>query len=154
MPATITLFTLIAGLPTLVSQYRDGRRHDFRGAARFLTERVHPGDVVYSDQASVLTHYLPGTDVERLVADPGSLQRAVQDLRSSARGEAMWIVLPASAQGGLKTTARVGTMTGWIYENCQLRNTVGVARLDFRQNQLQVYRCPAAPPLAGGSNPE
>jgi mannosyltransferase len=154
MPATIILFILIAGLPTLVSQYRDGRRRDFRSAARFLSERIHPGDVVYSDQASVLSHYLPNGDVERLVADPSLLQRAVHGVEASARGEAVWIVLPASAQGGLKTTARVGTMTEWIYENCQLRNTVGVARLDFRQNQLQVYRCPAVPPLAGGSNPE
>ena len=45
-------------------------------------------------------------------------------------------------------------MTGWIYENCQLRNTVGVARLDFRQNQLQVYRCPSVPALGAGSKDE
>ena len=82
------------------------------------------------------------------------LAQSVRGLRESGHGEALWIVLPASAQGGLKTTAKVGTMSGWIYENCQLRNTVGVARLDFRQNQLQIYRCPVAAPLSAGSKPE
>jgi hypothetical protein len=33
-----------------------------------------------------------------------------------------------------------------MYEHCQLRNTVGVGRVDFRQYHLQVYRCPAATP--------
>ncbi len=28
----------------------------------------------------------------------------------------------------------------------QLRNTIGVARLDFRRNELQIYRCPPAVP--------
>ncbi|MGH7498432.1 MAG: glycosyltransferase family 39 protein [Gemmatimonadales bacterium] len=144
LPATVTALIVITGLPTLLSQYRDGRRRDFRGAAKWLTERLAPGDIVYSDQAGVLTHYLPGPVVESLVADPALLGKSVRDLRDSGRGQALWIVLPASAQGGLKATAQVGSMSGWIYENCQLRNTIGVARLDFRQNQLQVYRCPAA----------
>lgn len=154
LTATVTVLIILAGLPTLLSQYRDGRRRDFRGAGRWLSERMAPGDIVYSDQASVLAHYLPGPDVESLVADPTTLSQSVRTLRESGKGQALWIVVPASAQGGLKTTAQVGTMSGWIYENCQLRNTVGVARLDFRQNQLQVYRCPTAPALAGGSKPE
>jgi hypothetical protein len=154
LPATVTIFIIATGLPTLLSQYRDGRRRDFRGAAQFLTGRLAPGDVIYSDQATVLAFYLPGRDVERLAANPELFERSVRAIRESGRGKAVWIVVPASAQGGLRTTAKVSTMSGWIYENCQLRNTVGVARLDFRQNQLQVYRCPAAPALAAGSRPE
>jgi len=154
LPATVTIFMIVSGLPTLLSQYRDGRRRDFRGVAEYLTVRLGPGDSIYSDQAAVLGHYLPGRFVGRLAANPDLLVRSLRALEKSAHGEALWIVLPASAQGGLRTTTRVGSMTSWIYENCQLRNTVGVARFDFRQNQLQVYRCPSAPELGAGSRLE
>jgi hypothetical protein len=40
-------------------------------------------------------------------------------------------------------------MNDWIYTNCQLRNTIGVGRLDFRQNYLQIYRCPPLTPAQG-----
>ena len=154
LPATVTALIVITGLPTLLSQYRDGRRRDFRGAARWLTERLAPGDIIYSDQAGVLTYYLPGPEVESLVADPVLLGKSVRELSDSGRGQALWIVVPASAQGGLKSTAQVGSMSGWIYQNCQLRNTIGVARLDFRQNQLQVYRCAASTPPAAATKSE
>jgi hypothetical protein len=154
LPATITIFIIVTGLPTLLSQYRDGRRRDFRGVAQYLTDRLSPGDGIYSDQAAVLGHYLPGRFVGRLAADPDLLERSLRQLERSGHGEALWIVLPASAQGGLRTTPKVGSMSSWIYENCQLRNTVGVARFDFRQNQLQIYRCPSAPALAADRKPE
>jgi hypothetical protein len=154
VPATITIFIVAAGLPTLVSQYRDGRRRDFRGAAEFLGPRLGPTDGIYSDQAAVLGHYLPGRFVGRLSANVDLLERSLRELEKAGRREALWIVVPASAQGGLRTTARVGSMTGWIYENCQLRNTVGTARLDFRQNQLQIYRCPSEPALGDRNKPQ
>ncbi len=154
LPATVTIFIIVTGLPTLISQYRDGRRRDFRGVGAYLDARLGPGDGIYSDQAAVLGHYLPGRFVGRLAADPDLLERSLRALEKAAHGDALWIVLPASAQGGLRTTTQVGSMTSWIYENCQLRNTVGVARLDFRQNQLQVYRCPSEPELGAGSKEE
>ena len=154
LPATITIFIIVTGLPTLLSQYRDGRRRDFRGVARYLTDRLAPGDGIYSDQAAVLGHYLPGRFVGRLTADPDLLERSLWELENSGHGKALWIVVPASAQGGLRTTPKVGSMSSWIYEHCQLRNTVGVARFDFRQNQLQIYRCPSSPVLSAGSKLE
>ena len=50
----------------MISDYRDGRRFDFRGAAQWLTEEMKPGDVVFSDQPMVLQHYLPETKVLHL----------------------------------------------------------------------------------------
>ena len=55
----------------------------------------------------------------------------------------MWIVAPAPSHAR-RPTMKKGGMIGWIYENCQLRNTVGVGRFDFRQNYLSIYRCPSA----------
>jgi hypothetical protein len=143
LAALITLVILHAGLPTLVSQYRDGRRHDFRGVARWLDERLAPGDIVYSDQAKVLSHYLESSEPKPLVADPAALAQSVRVQQTSGRGEALWIVKPYTASGGHRTNPRINVLKRWIYDHCELRNTVGVARLDFRNNELQIYRCPA-----------
>lgn len=146
LSATVAAIIVADGVPTLISQYRDGRRYDFRGAARWLHERMAPEDVVFSDQSRVLAHYLPGVQVQRLVADPLLLSQSVGALRQSGHGN-LWIVAPAPSHA-FRINPKWGILTGWIYENCQLRYSIGVGRLDFRQNQLQIYRCP---PLAPGA---
>lgn len=142
LPALVTTLVILGGLPTLLSQYRDGRRNDFRGAARWLDQRLGPGDVVFSDQYRTLSHYLKRGEARRLVADPTPLIQSVRGLDQAGDGGALWIVKPATAQGGHRTNPGLGTLQGWIYQNCQLRNSIGVARLDFRQNELEIYSCP------------
>jgi hypothetical protein len=138
--ATVTAMMLAAGAPTLISQYRDGRRNDFRAAAHWLSQQLMPGDALFSDQFRVMTHYLPGIQVQRLVADPVPLEQTRQILQAGRSG-VLWIVTPVSAPGGHRTNPRIGSLEQWLHDNCQLRNSVGVARLDFRQNELQIYRC-------------
>ena len=141
---------LADGIPTLISQYRDGRRYDFQKAARWLDERMGPQDAVISDQPRVLAHYLPSRRVERLLADPVLLGQAVAVLNQAGQGGNLWIVAPAPSHA-FRTNPGMRNMTGWIYENCQLRNNIGVGRLDFRQNQLQIYRCPPLVPASGAA---
>ncbi len=142
LPATLAAVVITAGAPTLVSQYRDGRRWNFRSVARWLDDRLTRGDVVFSDQAKVLAHYLPGTEVAHMVrADTVPLVRSMRALRQSGAGGALWIVVPAPSHAN-RTNLKLGGLITWIYDNCQLRNTIGVGRLDFRQQYLQVYRCP------------
>jgi hypothetical protein len=141
LSAAVAAIVVAAGAPTLISQYRDGRRHDFRGAALWLAERLQPGDVVFSDQWRTMDHYLQGTEVQPLNGDSGALGQALSKLHDTRRSGALWIVAPYSARGGLRTNPKIGTFKAWIYENCQLRNALGVARLDFRQNELQIYNC-------------
>jgi len=143
--AAVTAMIFAAGAPTLISQYRDGRRWDFRGASRWLEERLAPADIVFSDQPHVVAHYLPGRQVQRLIADPARLSRAAGVLQQGGRGGALWIVAPAPSHA-FRTNQRIGSLNDWMYENCQLRNTIGVGRVDFRQNFLQVYRCPPVAP--------
>jgi uncharacterized membrane protein len=138
--AAVTFMILAAGAPTLISQYRDGQRWDFRGAARWLDGRLVPGDIVYSDQPKVMLHYLPGREVHRLVADSARLARSAR-LVPQQGGQALWIVSPAPSHA-FRTNPKLNSMSTWMYDNCQLRNTIGVGRVDFRQNFLQVYRCP------------
>lgn len=146
LPATVTAFLLAAGLPTLVSDYRDGRRFDFRGGARWLEPRLAPGDVVFSDQPMVLAHYLNGTEVERL-RRPAALAESLSQLKQTGRGGALWIVAPSPSHAFRPNLRRDG-LIGWIFDNCQLRNNIGVGRVDFRQEYLQIYRCPPAAPRA------
>jgi mannosyltransferase len=144
MPLALTGIIIASGMPTLISDFRNGRRYDFRGAAQWLQERRAQGDVVYSDQPIVLTHYLPGVEVGRLRYNLEPLEEALRTVDGSAPGEALWIVAPGLSHA-LRTNLRQGGLIRWIYDHCQLSNTIGVGRVDFRQQYLQVYRCPPAP---------
>jgi hypothetical protein len=148
LPGTVTAMIIVAGAPTLFSQYRDGRRWDFRGAARWLDSRLAPEDVVFSDQAQVLAHYLRGRQVRRLRGDPAPLMQAVGALHQTRPEGTLWIVAPAPSHA-FRTNPKLGTLSAWMYDNCQLRNTIGVGRVDFRQQYLQIYRCPPVPPQMG-----
>jgi hypothetical protein len=149
VPATILAVFVLAGAPTLVSQYRNGRRFDFRGVAQWLEPRLSRGDIVFSDQPMVLAHYLDGQPVQKLRADPAPLEGAGSEVQHSG-GEALWIVAPAPAHA-FRTNLKSGGLADWMYENCQMRNTIGRSRLDFRQQYLQVYRCPPALPTNDGA---
>jgi mannosyltransferase len=145
LPATFATIIVAAGTPTLISDYRDGRRYDFRRAARWLEPRAEPDDVVFSDQPMVLAHYLRGRVVNRLRYDPAPLVESMGEIQQQGGGRALWIVAPAPSHP-FRTNLRPGGLSNWIYEHCQLRNTLGTGRLDFRQDYLQVYRCPPRTP--------
>lgn len=150
VPTLILVLMLIPGTPTLVSQFLNGRRFDFKGAAEWLEPRLIEGDIVYSDQPVALDHYLEALEVGRLRYDTEPLAGAVRTVRELGRNGALWIVAPAPAHA-FRTNLRQGGLARWIYDNCQLSNTIGRSRVDFRQQYLQVYRCPPtrAPALEG-----
>jgi len=149
LPTTITAVVMTAGLPSLISQYRDGRRFDFRGAAQWVEPRLRPGDVVFSAQSRVTAHYLRGTQVQPLAPDSAQLMQSARVLRQSGRGEALWIVAPAPSHA-FRSNLKRGGLIRWMYDNCQLRNSLGVGRIDFRQQYLHIYRCPPTGPGALG----
>lgn len=142
IPATILIICVAAGAPTLVSQYRNGRRFDFRGAAEWLQTRLSRSDLVFSDQPMVLAHYLEGQPVQKLRANPAPLTDALTEVRQ-AGGQALWVVAPAPGHA-FRTNLKPGGLADWLYTHCRMRNTFGWGRLDYRQQYLQVYQCPAA----------
>jgi 4-amino-4-deoxy-L-arabinose transferase-like glycosyltransferase len=143
VPATVTLMVVAAGVPTVISDYRDGRRFDFRGAAQWLKEEMKPGDLVFSDQPMVLQHYLPQTKVLHLQQHPAALGDSLRSLQGQGRSS-LWLVAPAASHA-FRATLKEGGLRHWIYTSCQLGNTLGRGRVDLRQQYLQVYRCPPAP---------
>jgi 4-amino-4-deoxy-L-arabinose transferase-like glycosyltransferase len=142
IPATFVIICIGDGMPTLVSQYRNGRRFDFRAAAEWLAPRLSPADAVFSDQAMVLAHYLKGPKVEKLRANPAPLEATLAEVRR-AGGEALWVVAPAPGHA-FRTNLKPGGLADWLYNHCRMRNTFGQGRLDFRQQYLQVYQCLSA----------
>jgi hypothetical protein len=142
LPALMLSLCVLAGAATLVSDTRDGRRYDFRGAARWMLPRVEPADIVFSDQPMVMGHYLPEHPVQHLLLDLSPLTQAMEELKQADRGGALWIVAPAPSHAR-RPTLKQGGMIDWIYGNCQLRNTIGVGRYDFRQDYLNIFRCPS-----------
>lgn len=141
LSATVTTIVISAGAPTVISQYLDGRRWDFRGVARWLEGRVGSEDLIFSDQPSVLAHYLPGTTVRRLLADTARLEQSVRTLDQAGRGGVLWVVTPARSHA-FRTNPNLGRFNRWTYDHCQLRNSAGRGRVDFRQQYLLVFRCP------------
>lgn len=143
VPAVVTAIVIAAGAPTLASDYRNGRRYDFRGAARWIQAHGKQGDVVFSDQPMVLAHYLAGAKVQRLRYDVATLADSVRALRQPERDGSLWIAAPGLSHA-LRTNLKQGGLINWIYDHCQLSNAVGTGRVDFRQQYLQIYRCPPA----------
>lgn len=140
VPGTVLALMLLEGMPTLVSQYLNGRRYDFKTSAGWLRPRLTPADVIFSDQPVVLDQYLAPRDIQRLRYDTGPLRQALDEVTRSPRA-ALWIVAPAPAHA-FRTNLKQGGLAAWIYGNCQLRNTIGNGRVDFREQYLQVFRCP------------
>jgi hypothetical protein len=147
LTATVLVLVLIEGTPTLISQYLNGRRYDFKGVAQWLTPRLTPADVVFSDQPVALTYYMPETPVERLRYNTDTLMNTLRRVQQSRPGAALWIVAPAPAHA-FRTNLKQGGLATWIYANCQLRNSIGKGRVDLREQYLQVFRCPPASPPA------
>lgn len=147
LPTMIVALCLAAAAPTLISDTRDGRRYDFRSGARWIAPRLGPADIVFSDQPMVTAHYLPQQPVRHLILEVDSLKQGMDELRRAGRGGALWIVAPAPSHA-YRPNLKQGGMNTWIYEHCQLSNRTGVGRIDFREQYLDIYRCPSAVPGA------
>jgi mannosyltransferase len=141
--ATLTAIFVASGMPTLLSDMRDGRRYDFKGVAQWLTPRLGASDLVFSDQYMVTMHYLPATEVRKLRSG-ADLGAAAEELRQAGSNGGIWIVAPAPSHP-FRTKLERGGLSKWIFDHCQLRHWEGVGRVDLRQHYLQVFRCPPTP---------
>ena len=145
VPTAVVALVLFEGIPTLVSQYLNGRRYDFKSTAEWLAPRLTPADIIFSDQPVALAFYTAPKEVERLRYDTLTLTTSLRTARQAGDGAALWVVAPSPAHA-FRTTLRQGGLAAWLYDHCQMRNSIGHGRVDFRQQYLQVFRCPPAPP--------
>jgi hypothetical protein len=127
------------GLPSTLSYFSDGSRHDFRTAARYISEHRRPGDRVASVAPTLLAHYLPddAAVIPLRGADP------VPELRQLAKeGRGLWVVLSSSRWGLPPATRR------WLEQNCVREAEIRNRRYDYQEFTVEVFLAPR--PSAGG----
>jgi hypothetical protein len=143
LATTVLAVLLASNVPGLWSQYRDGGRPDFRAAAAYLKQQLGPDDAIVSDQSRTLKHYLPDARITPLRRRPEKIRASLEDVQQEAPGGRLWIVVQASLRAGFKNhKLGLGPIADWVYGSCQLQHTVEQPRLDFRNNGLQIFRCP------------
>jgi len=139
---TCLVVLLTSGGPRLWSQYQDGARLDFRTAAQYIARNAAAADRVLADQAWLLEHYLPGLPIGRLRRSPGALSEALLAIREGAPTGALWILAERRWRGGFNDRD-LGPATEWVADRCRLEISLGRPRLDYKLDELQLYRCPA-----------
>ena len=120
-------------LPSFLSYYQDGDRHDYRAAAALIKEHLCPGDVIAADTPMALEYYLnvPVTGVVRPVADPQACIEALQKL--SASGNRVWYVCRYTRDEPAPDADR------WLWEHAVRMRRFKQKRFDYHENALDVY---------------
>lgn len=141
----VTGLVLLTGISTgatsFVSHYMDGSRPDFRAAANYLDRHVESENaVVLTDLKRSLEYYLEAELETR------GFDRSVEQLDRVAgedegsQSAAVWITPWIKERGGFNDQV-LGSARDWIRRECVLRRVVTRPRLDFRRNEVRVYRC-------------
>jgi Dolichyl-phosphate-mannose-protein mannosyltransferase len=122
-----------SGLPSTVSYFSDGSRHDYRAAARYVVNHWQPGDRVASVAPTLLGHYLSGSDA--IVAVPGG--DPVPRLEQLAKdGHRLWIVLSFSRSG------KPANLQRWLQRNCAQEAEIRRPRYDYQDFTVEVFLYP------------
>jgi len=143
---------IVADLPPLASHYQDGMRRDFRAAAQHLDRVANPSHPIVSDQPRVLQYYLK-RPVLMLSRDPEVFLEQVDTVMPTP-DRRLWLVVEVKSRGGFSEQG-LGPLSSWVAANCRLSVSFARPRLDYKDNELRVYRChvPAGHDLIGGSRP-
>jgi hypothetical protein len=80
-------------LPSLLSHYQDGSRHDYRRAAEVLTASVRHGQPILSDDAETISYYLPENLRHTLLVRTKVTNFPIDEFFLVARSNA-WTALP------------------------------------------------------------
>lgn len=138
LATTCMSVVLAACLPRVVAQYQDGGRLDYRAAARHVEDHWSAVDRVLTDQLALVSHYLPAATVEPFSGDHSALDRSLQKVPP---GASLWVIAPIQRRGGFREL-NLGAAEPWITARCRLSAMFAVSRLDYKYNEVRVYRCP------------
>ena len=132
----VALASVVAGcclnLPATVSYFRDGSRHDYRAAARFVDDHFQPGDRIACGAAGLLKYYTSNKpDVLALPVDDHLRLREITRL-ASVPGR-LWIVV-ASGRSGLADELRE-----WLGGNCAWETVISKTRLDYYSYEIYIF---------------
>lgn len=144
--AVVLLAGIATGVPSFVSHYMDGSRPDFRSAANWLEGHVDAGDdVVLTDLKNALERYLDvEVDARGFDRSVRQLEEVVDEVAAGPSPGVVWVTPWIADRGGFNERG-LGPATGWVRRHCVLRRVVSHPRLDFRRNEVHVYRCGGDP---------
>ena len=125
---------VLMSVPSVVSNYFDGSRHDFRSAVWYVADHFQAHDRVAGMSTGVLSYYHPiFHDALPLTAwDP------VPDLETAAaKPGRLWIVISSGRSG------KPEALTRWLAEHSRLEAQFRQKRLDYYDYIVEVYLRPA-----------
>lgn len=117
-------------LPSLLSYYSDGSRHDYRVAAQFIENHWQQGDQVAAVAPGALRRYA------EVCQDAVSLRTwdPLPDLKElSLSPHRLWIVIPSDRPGKPEALRR------WLGTQCTQQLEFRPRRYDYRENVVEVY---------------
>lgn len=129
----ITTIFLLLPLPSFISYYQDGDRHDYRAAAQCIKDHYQAGDMIAADSAGLLQYYLPSFQIE--AANQSILgAKYIPHLEQLASGgQRLWLVLTLSRQEFPRELDR------WLWEHAVRILRVKKKRFDYHENITDVY---------------
>jgi Dolichyl-phosphate-mannose-protein mannosyltransferase len=121
-------------LPSVVSHYRDGSRHDFRAASQWLADHAGPDDAIGSVQGDKLDYYQPHLYPQRVKLPKRDLEEWVRTTRP--KSGKLWIFLPGGRAGPMEP------WKNWIESVGILRKTIVQNRFDYPSYPVYLYEIP------------
>lgn len=152
LASAVALAAASANLVGVASHFRDGGRLPYRQATEALVELQGGSPRVVAEGPAYLTFYAPDAKVAVLPHDSTSLDSLVRNRNFE------WVLAPRVARAGFGYyQGQFGTVYSWLDLHCRPYRTFGSPRLDFRENYLELYRCPgdrlaAGSPIGSGSS--
>ncbi len=113
-------------MPSLLSHYQDGSRHDYRQAAAVLVSHAQQGQPILSDDAETISYYLPAGLRQTLQVRTKVRELPVSEFFLVARSNA-WMPLPQ-----------------FPHRHSELLAEIYRRRFDQFSHILRVYRVSAA----------
>ena len=115
----------LLNVPSVVSHYQDGSRHDFRAASQWIAEHIGTDDFVVAVQADKLEFYQP--TLHGRWDRPPSRDIPEWIARHRSRNGVTWIVIPGG-RGGLPAP-----WAEWCDRDVRVRATILHRRFDYHE---------------------
>ena len=145
--ATCTLTLMAGGLTAILSHYMNGGRPDVRSVGAHLEARARPGDLVVGDGTVDLRYYFSAGPVATFRRDPAQLDSTLTEVARATPGGRLWIVAYFLGRAGLAEQG-LGSARPWVRQHCEQDTVIGHPRLDYKVDDLHVYRCDSDGPVA------
>ena len=124
------MIALSLQLPSLVSHFQDGSRHDHRTAARFIAKNWQPGDRLVAVSPGLVNHYAKLDGPTHSLADGQLLHDLQRTVTASGR---TWVVIPSGRQG-IPDDLRL-----WLGTHCPQQLVVKRPRYDYYDFVVEVF---------------